>query len=444
VSIGVSIDATGDVAMTRIGTALTVCVVVMVGACAPSGRSGDASQPAAAPAGLADVLVLRDGDGSGAAPYVLVDGDDGRVLSRLPAGVPAPDWHVLFASHAVGASTVIRAIDPTSGTTDREISIPGAWQLPSVGIDREPGGLSVDGRTLVLEEATADGSAVAAPSTRFAIVATAGTSVPRVIALPGRLTFDALSPDGRLLYVLDHVEDGRYSVRQVDVVSGRLAEGTIVDKRNPDEQMAGDAITQIPGADGWVYTLYRGTDGAFIHALDTQHGGAFCIDLTNADSADEATIGRWGLALDPARQMIYAANGALGVLEEVSLDSFSVIRTKTFAAGAPNVSLAELGHGEGVGGGTAAGDQVAASADGSMLYVVGDFGLVSVASRDLRPVGRLGGDRRYRGLALSPTGELYVLDDGGTVSRLDPGNGHLSASAGRSGFSAIVAVLSMP
>ncbi len=242
-----SIDATGDDAMNRLGTVTTLCLTLVVVACAPIGTSGGASgaPTRTSPTEPADVLVLRDAEGSGATAYVLVDAADDRVLSRLPAGVPASDWHVLYATQSSGASTVIRAIDPVAGTVERETSVAGDWQLPAIGLDRDPGGLSADGRTLVLEEATT--GAGTEPSTRFSIVSTAGTTAARMITVPGRLTFDALSPDGRLMYVLDHVSDLTYSVRQIDVASGRLAEGTIVDKRNADERMAGYANHPAPG-----------------------------------------------------------------------------------------------------------------------------------------------------------------------------------------------------
>jgi DNA-binding beta-propeller fold protein YncE len=442
----VSIGANGDETMNRIGTAATLCLALMVGACGTSGKPGGSSQPAATreaartttPAGPAVQLVLRDGDGSGATPYAVVDGRDGRLRSSLPAGVPAPDWHVLYASHQSGASTIVRAIDPTDGAVRRAISVAGAWQLPSIGLDRWPGGLSADGGTLVLVETTAGGSATAA-STRFAIVSTAGQGVPRVITLPGRLTFDAMSPDGGLLYVLDHVTDGSYSVRQVDVASGRMAEGSIVDKRNPGEPMAGYAVTQLPGVDGWVYTIYRSADGAFIHALDTQHGGAFCIDLPGANESDEAGADRWGLALDATRQVLYAANGALGIVDEVSLDTFMVSRMKKVAAAESSATLVKIGPGDRAGGG-----QIATSPDGSTLYLVGERGVLAVRRSDLRPAGRLGDDRTYRGLAMSGAGDLYVVDDTGALSRLDPVTGHVSAYVDRRGFTAIVAILAVP
>jgi DNA-binding beta-propeller fold protein YncE len=419
--------------MNRMGTAAALGVALLVGACTASGKPHAAS-PAArtmAPAAPTDLLVLRDGDDSGATPYAVVDGGDGRVLLRLPAGVPASDWHVLYSSHPSGASTVVRAIDTMGGSIQREISVAGAWRLPTIGLAQLPGGLSADGRTLVLESNTpASGS-----TTRFAIVATEGPVTPRVVTLSGRFTFDALSPDGTFLYVIEHLSRSDYLVRQVDVRTGNLAAGAILDKRNVDERMAGYAATQLPGADGWVYTVYRGEDGDFIHALDTQRGLAVCIDLPGTEATDEASAGHWGLALDATGHVLYAANDALGLVGEVSLDSFSVERMKTFPTATSGVTLAKFGHGEAVGGG-----RIAASRDGSMLYVLGERGVISVATSSLTPAARLGGDHTYRGLALSADGALYVVDDAGAVSRL-AADGHVIATIDRHDFSEIVAVL---
>jgi hypothetical protein len=421
--------------MNRMGTAVALGVALLVGACTATGKPGAASHPAAAhrtvpPAGPADLLILRDGDDSDATPYAVVDVSDGRVLLRLPAGVPASDWHVLYSSHSSGASTIVRAIDPMGGSIQREISVAGAWRLPTIGLAQLPGGLSADGRTLVLESNTpASGT-----TTRFAIVATEGPVTPRVVTLPGRFTFDALSPDGTFLYVVEHLTRSDYLVRQVDVRTGDLAAGAILDKRNVDERMAGYAAAQLPGADGWVYTVYRGEDGDFIHALDTQHGLAVCIDLPDTQATDEASAGHWGLALDATGRVLYAANGALGLVSEVSLDGFSV-RTKALATEEPGLRRAKLANDRAPSGG-----QVAASPDGSTLYVLGERGVTSVPTSSLAPAVRLGGDRTYRGLALSEDSALYVVDDAGAVSRL-AADGHVIATMDGHDFSEIVAVL---
>jgi DNA-binding beta-propeller fold protein YncE len=255
--------------------------------------------------------------------------------------------------------------------------------------------------------------------------------------LPGRFTFDALSPDGKFLYVIEHLNASDYLVRQVDVTTGQLAAGAILDKRNVDERMAGYPATQLWGSDGWVYTVYRGTDGDFIHALDTLRGLAVCIDLPGTEQTDEATAGYWGLALDATGRVLYAANGALGRVSEVSLDGFSVTRTKAVPTAGRGIILAKLGGHDRA----PAGGQVAASADGSTLYVLGERGLTSIRASDLAATRRLGTDRTYLGLALSAGGSVYVVDDAGGVSRVDATVGSASTLLNGGGYSQIVAVM---
>jgi hypothetical protein len=65
------------------------------------------------------------------------------------------------------------------------------------------------------------------------------------------------------------------------VKARRLLPRAIVDKREPDEVMAGAPVSRTVSAEGrWAYTLYA-RQGAppFVHALDTVDRSAFCIDL---------------------------------------------------------------------------------------------------------------------------------------------------------------------
>ena len=119
---------------------------------------------------------------------------------------------------------------------------------------------------------------------RFAVVdARLGLGyAPRIIELEGAFDFDALSPDGRLLYVAQQVPgplEGRYQVRAVETTTGVMRDAIIVDKRNLDEQMAGWPIDQERRVDGMVMTLYRGIEYPFVHALSSVDAWAVCIDL---------------------------------------------------------------------------------------------------------------------------------------------------------------------
>jgi hypothetical protein len=73
----------------------------------------------------------------------------------------------------------------------------------------------------------------------------------------------------------------------LDLRTGRLRGGPIMDPREPDEKMGGIPLTRTMSPDmRWVYTLYSGEHN-FVHALDTQQGTARCIDLPGGDVSAE-------------------------------------------------------------------------------------------------------------------------------------------------------------
>jgi hypothetical protein len=108
--------------------------------------------------------------------------------------------------------------------------------------------------------------------------------VRTVRTLEGDFSFDALSPDGASMYLIEYRsrrDPTRYAVRLYDLRAGRLVPAPVVDPREPDERMRGYPITRATSADGrWHYTLYDGAGGhPFVHALDTEGRTAACIDL---------------------------------------------------------------------------------------------------------------------------------------------------------------------
>jgi hypothetical protein len=70
----------------------------------------------------------------------------------------------------------------------------------------------------------------------------------------------------------------RYRVRAYNLVQMQLLPDAIVDRTEPNMRGYPLARTSSRGGE-WVYTLYQG-DGPFVHALDTVHGRAVCLDLT--------------------------------------------------------------------------------------------------------------------------------------------------------------------
>jgi hypothetical protein len=105
-----------------------------------------------------------------------------------------------------------------------------------------------------------------------------------MIELPGSWSFDAVSPNGSRLYLIEHLAappSPRYRVRVYDLAERRLLEQSVIDKAASEAIMRGDPVTRATSSDGrWAYTLYaRARNAPFVHALDTVRREAYCIDL---------------------------------------------------------------------------------------------------------------------------------------------------------------------
>jgi hypothetical protein len=177
-----------------------------------------------------------------------------------------------------GGSTVV-----THGK--QSVSIAGNWGFPLVTLREDVGGLSADGRTLVLAQGNvAHPSGALARKSSFAVLRTSPLQVREVVALKGDFGFDALSPDGGTLYLIQHVSQQKlftYRVRAYDLDANRLLPQPIADKRQLGWNMEGFPVARTTTADGgWVYTFYSNGDNyPFVHALDTVHRSAVCVGI---------------------------------------------------------------------------------------------------------------------------------------------------------------------
>src|SRR5207237_486058 len=118
----------------------------------------------------------------------------------------------------------------------------------------------------------------------FQVVRTTDLAPVQRVVLKGNFAFDALSPDGSRLYLIQRVSQqnlSRYVVRAYSLDRRRLLPGRIADRTQRGWVMAGYPLTRATSADGrWVYTLYARPDGyPFVHALDTVRGVAHCIGI---------------------------------------------------------------------------------------------------------------------------------------------------------------------
>ena len=178
-----------------------------------------------------------------------------------------------------GRGTLLERLSVKSGRLLRTHYLKGHRGIPMVALDGTPGGLSADGRTLVLSSPRP--SYPQRTSTLY-LTNAGNLTLRRRITLRGDFSFDAISPDGATLYLiqLDPRNFTRYAVRALDTDSGRLFAKPVVDRREPDEAMRGLPYTRVMSPDGrYAYTLYGGGEKPFVHALDTRRRSAACIDI---------------------------------------------------------------------------------------------------------------------------------------------------------------------
>ena len=223
-------------------------------------------------------------------------------------GITGSGGQLRYVAVPSETGTVVEAIRTHGGEIQRWVPLRGLYGIPYVTNEGETGGLSRDGRTLVLASyATAPGGRSA---THFALFSVPSLHRRAIISLRGSYAYDALSPDARTLYLIQYTSGRdwtRYRVRAYDLKQRRLLRGTIVDKREPSEVMAGWPVTRTTSRDGrWVYTLYARQEGrSFVHALDTVGRQAVCLDLRL-----RVTEGvRLALSLDGEQLLLQQRNG---------------------------------------------------------------------------------------------------------------------------------------
>jgi hypothetical protein len=197
-------------------------------------------------------------------------------------GVVSHDGKVRYVAMRAGRGTLVEAVTTRGGVVRRSRFLKGWYGVPLVAYDGTTGGLARNGKELILYS---PGSG-ATHKTRFVVLDPRTLRVRSRLALSGNFGFDALSPDGSLMYLIElksgpNATGVDYAVRALDVNTGALFPGAIVDRREPDEKMTGIPLTRVGSGDAsWAYTLYsRDSKSPFVHALHTTAREAFCIDV---------------------------------------------------------------------------------------------------------------------------------------------------------------------
>jgi hypothetical protein len=231
-------------------------------------------------------------------------------------GVPGSPYR--YAAFDARGNTVVKRQQAGAGPAVSELRLSGHYGIPGVDYGGSTTGLSADGRTLILAEIPGNGPP---RTTRLVVLATSPLAVRTRLTLPGWSTVDAISPDGRWLYLIHYASSdiSRYEVRAYDLPARRLLAKPVVDPRDR-EAMTGFAINRVMSAGGrWAYTLYLRPSGVpFIHALDTTGRRAVCIDLPSLSNAD---AGGAHLGLTPGGTVLQVDTGGV---------TRAVIDTRTF------------------------------------------------------------------------------------------------------------------
>jgi hypothetical protein len=213
-----------------------------------------------------------------AAPAALADGIAPFATQGGP-GVLAPDGSTRIVALAHGAGTKVVRRDADGGVISTVL--PGAWGVPVSTYANTGEGVSADGKTLVLADVVHSWPHV---RSSFLFLDPRTLAVRDRVTLHGDFAYDALSPDARRLYLIQHIDDNdttRYVVRAVDTRTLRLLPGRIADRTQRGWVMEGYPLNRVTSKDGrWVYTLYGNPKNVpFVHALDTVRGVAHCVGL---------------------------------------------------------------------------------------------------------------------------------------------------------------------
>ena len=233
-------------------------------------------------------------------------------------GVPGVPYE--YAAWAAGRDTVVKVKQAGARSTVPGLRLPGQYGIPGVDYSGTTTGLAANGRTLILADVPAN---LPPRTTRLLVLDTAPLGVRARLTLPGWSTVDAISPDGRWLYLIHYASSNvsDYEVLAYDLPAHKLLAKPIIDPRDRDEAMTGFPISRVMGPGGrWAYTLYmRPSRVPFVHALDTTGRRAVCIDLPSLANAD---IGNAHLGLGP---------GGTELQIQISSVTRTVINTRTFA-----------------------------------------------------------------------------------------------------------------
>ncbi len=364
-----------------------IAAAVLVASC--GSLQEDVSQVASQPSH--ELLYIATASG-----LSVVDATTDSLVATMPQGILLSDRSRYWIVES-GDRTTIRGLDPATGAERISFSIDGRWSLPAA-YGPAPSGLSANANWMVLVAApiTVTGSGTL---NRFAIVDLANQKLARVVNANGDVGFDAVSNDGRNLYLVEHlVPAPRYAVRVASFNGGE------------PEVMNGLYHASVAVGGDWFLSLYSNpTRGPFIHALNTTQLYAQCI--LNMPDVPVALRPAWSMLLDAGHARLYAVNGAGGVVSAVDTLRLVALRSNIDLAPVASALLTAPLH------------PAALSSDGTRIYAAGGRGILVIYTADLSLRTRYLTDRAIDSVAVSDDGQRLYVASGGTITKVEAATG---------------------
>jgi hypothetical protein len=246
------------------------------------------------------------------------------------------------------------------------------------------------------------------------------------LELAGEFEVEAISPGGDSLFLIEYLGDKEppeYAVRIYDLAADSLALNPLRSKTAADEIMAGYAWGGVASPDGrWLLTLYLNTNRqvAFIHALNLVDKFPICLFLPSG-AGDFEQLKDYTLTLSADGRQVFAANPSLGVVAEVSLESFETLRQVEFEA----LLTASKSASAQTAGPT---NHSLLSPDGRQLYFSDSTHVWRYDTRRHQVDGPLSIKAQIDGLGVSADGkQLFVATDDGSVRSFHVGAAALTS-----------------
>ena len=334
----------------------------------------------------------------------VVDASTDSLVAALPPGTLLPDRSRYWTVDS-GDRTAVRGLDPATGLEQVSFTLDGRWAVPT-SYGPAPSGISANGRWMVL---VAPPVSVTGSGTlnRFAMIDLANKKLDRIVSANGDVSFDAVSDDGRNLYLIEHLVPAPKYVVRVATFGGSQILGAI--KTAEPEVMNGLYHASVPVGD-WFLSLYSNPGrGPFIHALNTTQLFAQCI--LNIPDVPVALRPAWSMLLAKKGARLYAVNGAAGVVSEIDTASLKVLRSNIDLVPAPATLPGAPNH------------PAALSADATRIYAATERGLLVIYTGDLSVRSRYLQDRVVDSIAVSDDGQRLYVSSGGVITKVEAATG---------------------